>query len=264
MMIEGCSPTDTSVPPPTSSDLFGSGSVAFVTGGNKGIGLQTVIGLAKKGISVVMAARDASKGAEAMTMIAADHKDLVNLIEYCQFDGTNAASIEAAVKFVSDRYGGKLDILVNNAGIRGELSGIAETPEVMRAVYETNVIAPFQITKAFLPLLRQSKHPRIVNVSSAGASFYCVTQPNLPFKPSFAYTSSKAALNMITVQLARELAPDRILVNATDPGYCATDITKNSGPRTAEQGAYISVVFATIGDDGPTGTFYNEKGRHYW
>eukprot|EP00658_Telonema_sp_P-2_P017816 TRINITY_DN16949_c0_g1_i2.p1 TRINITY_DN16949_c0_g1~~TRINITY_DN16949_c0_g1_i2.p1 ORF type:complete len:134 (-),score=30.46 TRINITY_DN16949_c0_g1_i2:197-598(-) len=133
----------------------------------------------------------------------------------------------------------------------------------MRAVYETNVIAPFQIAKAFIPLLQLSKHGRIVNVSSAGGSFFCVTQPN-PFKPSYAYTSSKSALNMITVQLAKELAPHNILVNATDPGYCATDINKNSGPRSAAQGAQVSIIFATLADDGPTGKFYNENGRHYW
>ena len=258
-MSDGTYPTDTSFPVPQPSNLFGKGSVAFVTGGNRGLGYHTVVGLAKRGITVVIAARDAAKGNEVAGELAKQGLS----VEFIAFDGTNQASIDAAVSHVSEKYG-KLDILVNNAGISGNVMGLAESPEMLRAVYETNVIAPFQIAKGFAPLLRKSAHPRIVNVSSPLGSLHACSTPGLPFPVMYAYTSSKAALNMITVQLAREFAKDNIKVNSSDPGYCATEINGHSGPRSAEQGAVVTINFATMGDDGPTGAFYNEIGRHSW
>lgn len=257
-MENGTIPTDTSFPLPQPSDLFGKGSVAFVTGGTKGLGYHTAIGLGKRGITVVIAARDATKGQEAAAELVKQGLP----VEFVQLDGTNQASIDAAVKAVADKYG-KLDILVNNAGVYLG-GGLEETPEILRTVFETNVIAPFQIVKGFLPLLRKAEHPRVVNVSSGLGSLHFHSQPDLPFPTNYAYSSSKAALNMITVQLARELAADKIKVNATDPGYCATDLNGNSGPRSAEDGALVTINFATMGDDGPTGAFYNEIGRHHW
>jgi len=260
-MINGSVVTDANFPMPASSDLFGKGSVAFVTGGTKGLGYYTASGLAKKGITVIIAARDEVAGQEAAARLAGEEGQ--HSVEFLKFDGTNQVSIDAAVKHVTDKYG-KLDILINNAGIVGPVMGMEETPEVLRAVYETNVVAPFQITKSFIPLLRKSDHGRIVNVSSGMGSLHFFTQPDLPVPTLFAYTSSKSALNMLTLQFARELAKDNIKVNSTDPGYCATDINGNSGPRSAEQGALVTVNFATMDDNGPTGGFYNEDGRHFW
>lgn len=259
-MINGSVASDASFPMPASSNLFGKGSVALVTGGTKGLGYHTATGLAKKGITVIIAARDEVAGEEAAARLAGEEG---HSVEFLKFDGTNQASIDAAVKHITEKYG-KLDILINNAGIVGSVMGIEETPEIIRSVYETNVIAPFQITKSFIPLLRKSDHGRIVNVSSCMGSLHFATQPDLPFPPLFAYTSSKSALNMMTLQFARELAKDNIKVNSTDPGYCATDINGNSGPRSAEQGALVTINFATMDDNGPTGGFYNEDGRHYW
>ena len=260
-MINGSVATDGNFPMPPSSNLFGKGSVAFVTGGSKGLGYHTARGLAKKGITVVIAARDEATGQEAATRLAGEEGS--PSVEFLKFDGTSQASIDQAVKHITDKYG-KLDILINNAGILGPVMGIEETPEMIRAVYETNVVAPFQITKSFLPLLRKSEHARVVNVSSCMGSLHFNSLPDLSFPPLFAYTSSKSALNMMTVQFARELAKDNIKVNSTDPGYCATDINGNSGPRSAEQGALVTINFATMDDNGPTGAFYNEDGRHSW
>ena len=119
-------------------------------------------------------------------------------VEFLQLDGTNQASIDAAVKHVEGKFG-KLDILVNNAGVYLG-GGLEETPEIFRTVYETNVIAPFQIVKGFLPLLRKAEHPHIVNVSSCMGSMYFHSLPNPNFPTNYAYSSSKSALNMITVQ----------------------------------------------------------------
>jgi NAD(P)-dependent dehydrogenase (short-subunit alcohol dehydrogenase family) len=258
-MQNGSVATDASFPMPPSSDLFGKGSVAFVTGGSKGIGYATVAGLAKKGITVVIAARDEVKGQEAADTLAKEGL----AVEFIKFDSTSQASIDAAVNHVSEKYG-KLDILVNNAGVLNSAAGLEETPEQLRYVYETNVIAPFQITKCFIPLLRKSPRARVVNVSSGMGSLHFFSNPELTFPTHFAYPSSKSALNMITVQLSRELAKDNIKVNATDPGWCATDLNGNSGPRSAEQGALVTINFATMDDNGPTGGFYNEDGRHSW
>jgi len=251
-------------PLPPISDLFGKGSVAFITGGTKGLGYHTAEGLAKRGITVLIAGRDATTGKEAAAKLTADG----GLVEFVQLDLTDHKSIDVAVKSVEDKYG-KLDILINNAGIADPFDAIGitkETVDSMRRIYETNVFAPFALVKTFLPLLRKSKHPRIVNVSSGlGSLTYCST-PNTLFSSfqAYAYNSSKSALNMLTVEMANELGKDGFKVNATDPGYCATDLNHNSGPRSAQQGAVVTIHMALVGDDGPNGSYYNDAGRNYW
>ena len=255
---------DTNFPTPQPSTyLFGKEAVALVTGGNRGLGLQTVLGLAKRGITVVMGARDVKKGADAAAPALAEGLK----VDVVELDGTNQSTIDAAVAYITSTYG-KLDILVNNAGVVGcvfgTVAGMDESPEMLRDVYEVNVIAPFQIVKACLPLLKLSDHGRVVNVSSGAGSLTFMSSSNVPLPPMFAYTSSKTALNMITVQLARDLAKFNIKVNATNPGWCATDLSGNTGPRTAEQGAQVTINLATMNDDGPSGSFFNDSGRIFW
>ena len=79
-----------------------------------------------------------------------------------------------------------------------------------------------------------------------------------------AYNSSKSALNSITVSLAKELRDTPIKVNAACPGYTATDLNANSGPRTVQQGAEIAVRLAILGPDGPTGGYFNDDGPIPW
>ncbi len=120
--------------------------------------------------------------------------------------------------------------------------------------------------QAMLPLLRKSKHGRIVNVSSGLGSLTRSSDPNSPFADFVAlgYNTSKTALNSMTIQFAKDLKGTPIKVNAICPGYCATDINGNSGPRSAEQGAVAAIEYATIGDDGPTGGYFNEDGPIPW
>lgn len=264
-LVNGSSPTDVTTPLPPCSTSFDRDAVAIVVGGTRGIGFGVSLGLASRGIHVILGARDSKAGVDAAESIEKHGLSA----EYIELDCTNQASIDSAVRDIGSRFG-KVDILVNCAGIMGAARGLAETPEVFRAVYDVNVIAPFQIIKAFLPMLKKAaeggkgRGARVVNMSSAAGSFHCVTQPDLPFKPTFAYTSSKAALNMITVQLARELSKDNIKVNASDPGWCATELTGNKGPRSAAQGAVAAIHLATMAADGPTGAHFNENGRHWW
>jgi NAD(P)-dependent dehydrogenase (short-subunit alcohol dehydrogenase family) len=155
--------------------------------------------------------------------------------------------------------------LVNNAGIAGDRVGPAETTaEHVRAVYETNLLGVVRVTHAMLPLLRASASPVIVNVSSTLGSFAAVTNPELLESKIalVAYTSSKAALNMVTLQYAKALPEMR--VNAVNPGYTATDLNQHRGTQTVEQGTAAIVRLATIGRDGPTGTFQDAGGVIEW
>lgn len=164
-----------------------------------------------------------------------------------------------------ERLFGKLDILVNNAGVLFERVPPSESQvENLRATLETNVVGLFAVTKAFLPLLRKAPSARIVNVSSALGSLFTMSDPQKMQNDFLAYSSSKAAVNMITVVLARELAGTKIKVNAAAPGYTATAMNNFSGTQTVPEGAIASVKLATLPDDGPTGGFFDKDGAVAW
>ncbi|WP_338022808.1 SDR family NAD(P)-dependent oxidoreductase [Allosalinactinospora lopnorensis] len=182
-----------------------------------------------------------------------------------QLDVTDEKSVRSAAEWIDSAYG-RLDALVNNAGITGgaESGAPSATPlATLRAVYETNVFGAIAVTNAMLPLLRRAPAARIVNVSSEVGSLTAMTDPESPLRnlnlpPSVPYPSSKSALNMVTVMYAAELADTPIKVNAANPGYCATGLNGNSGFRTAEQGAEVSVHLATLPDDGPSGVLWGD------
>ncbi len=223
-------------------------TTALVTGANKGIGLEIVKQLIATGMTVYLAARDPEKGEKA----AADAGARV-----VQLDVTDAASVRRAAGTIDH-----LDVLVNNAAITG---GRANAPgaadlDVLRDVFETNVFGVVTVTEAFLPLLRKSAHPRIVNMSSTVGSLTNMLANDTP--NSLAYVPSKTALNAVTLCYAK--AEPRMRINAACPGYCATDLNNHSGYRTAAQGATAAVTLATLDDDGPTGGFFDEDGPIAW
>lgn len=235
--------------------------IALVTGGNKGIGKEIVRQLAQRGLTVYLAARNAALGSAAATELAADGLD----VRFVALDVTDADSVAAAAKQV-EADSGRLDVLVNNAGIANEL----EVPpsltmlDDMRRVYETNVFGVVAMTNTTLPLLRKAEAARIVNVSSRLGSISQQAAPNTPLGLFMAYSSSKAALNAITVHYARELADTEIKVNACAPGFCATDLNGNRGTRTPAQGAKIAIELAVLAAGGPTGGFFDEDGPLSW
>jgi NAD(P)-dependent dehydrogenase (short-subunit alcohol dehydrogenase family) len=174
-------------------------TVSLVTGGNRVIGREVCRQLAGRGHAVVLTARSADAAAAAARAVGA---------EPLRLDVTEPASVAAAARWVGERYG-KLDVLVNNAAITYDTwqRAIDADLAVVREAAETNLYGPWLMVQEFLPLLRGSGHPRIVNVSSEAASLASMGS-GTP-----AYTASKTALNALTRMLAAELRGDRVLVN---------------------------------------------------
>jgi NAD(P)-dependent dehydrogenase (short-subunit alcohol dehydrogenase family) len=218
-------------------------TVSLVTGGNRGIGREVGRQLAERGHTVVLTARSADAAASAARPLNAEPLPL---------DVTDPASVAAAARWTSDRYG-KLDVLVNNAAISYDTWQQAAGADlaVVREAAETNLYGPWLMVQEFLPLLRASGHGRIVNVSSEAASLASMGS-GTP-----AYTASKVALNALTRMLAAELRGDRILVNAVCPGWVATDMGGPGGRPVADGAASVTWA-ALLPDDGPTGGFFRD------
>jgi NAD(P)-dependent dehydrogenase (short-subunit alcohol dehydrogenase family) len=238
-------------------------TIALITGANKGIGFETARQLGQQGIHIIVGARDKARGEEAVQKLAA----LDVQVTFVELDVTDEGSISRAAQYIADTFG-RIDILINNAGISG---GNANKPSdttlaVMRTVYNTNVFGVVAVTKAMLPLLRKSQVGRIVHVSSGLGSITQASDRNSEFFQinNLPYQSSKAAVNAITVEFAKELAETSIKVNAADPGFTDTDFNNHRGYRTVEQAATVIVHLATLGEDGPTGSFQDENGNVPW
>ncbi len=237
--------------------------IALITGANKGIGYEVARQLAEGGMHVLLGARDPERGEAAAAKLRAEG---LTAVSFLQLDVTDTHSITAAVATIKERFG-HLDVLINNAGIAVEREGPATaTLEAMRRTYDTNVFGVVAVTQAFLPLLRESANARIVNVSSGLGSLTQHSDPDWEYNSiiSLAYCSSKSALNSFTVLLAKELAGDRIQVNAADPGYTATDLNGNSGPQTVAEGSEAIVSFATAAPGSPSGTYRDRHGVVPW
>ena len=225
--------------------------IALITGANRGIGYETARLLTDRGMTVLLGARSPELGQTAAAELG---------VEFIRIDVTDEVSIREAAAQIEARFG-RLDVLVNNAGIAladGDWSPSTTTLATMRAVYETNVFGVVAVTNTMLPLLRKAPAARIVNVSSEVGSIAQAAHPDSPLAKliSIPYPSSKTALNMITVQYAKELLDTPIKVNAANPGYCSTDLNGHSGFRSATQGAEISVHLATLPEHGPTGQLW--------
>jgi NAD(P)-dependent dehydrogenase (short-subunit alcohol dehydrogenase family) len=231
--------------------------IALVTGANKGIGKEIARGLLRRGMTVLVGARDRNRGEAAVGELLNDGEAVLVPI-----DVTDQWSIGVAATRIEDEFG-RLDVLVNNAGTPAPRKAPSEvTAELMRSVYETNVFGVVAVTHAMLPLLKRGKNGRIVNVSSLRGSLgdpgAFVSVPSMP------YSTSKTALNALTVHYARELAPLGIKVNAAAPGHVATDFNGFRGTRAPAEGAQIAVKLATLDDDGPTGGFFDDNGPIAW
>ncbi|MGW5606258.1 SDR family NAD(P)-dependent oxidoreductase [Streptomyces sp. NPDC003753] len=234
-------------------------TTTLITGANKGLGHETARRLLAAGHIVYIGSRDADRGRRAAERLGA---------RTVLIDVTDDASVAAAAKAIE--ADGGLDVLVNNAGIelRGEANTVTDaagtTADLMRRLFETNVFGLVRVTHAFLPLLQRSTAPVVVNVSSGLGSLTRVATPGTPAYayPGVAYPTSKAAVNMITVQYAKAFPNMRI--NAVEPGYTATDLNGNTGTQTVEEGAEIIVRMAQVGPDGPTGGYFDAAGPLPW
>ncbi len=224
--------------------------VALITGANKGLGLEIARQLAQQGLAVVLGARLGRADAPAAELRAQgfDARAL-------ELDVTQAADIAALPGFFEEQFG-RLDVLVNNAGVQLD-EGFDVSADTLRQTYEANVIGPYAITQALLPLLRQAPAGRIVNQSSILGSLTAISQGQGGSWATPGYTSSKAALNMLTVVLAQHLAGTTIKVNAAHPGWVKTDLGGPDAPLDVQQGAQTAVRLALLPPDGPTGGYFH-------
>jgi NAD(P)-dependent dehydrogenase (short-subunit alcohol dehydrogenase family) len=228
--------------------------VALVTGANKGLGFEIARQLAQKGVTVVLAARDENKAQAAVNKLKSDGLDVHPL----KLDVTSAEDIAQLPSFFEKNFG-QLDILVNNAGVSYDFEGDI-TADTLRRTYETNVIGPFAITKALLPLLKASPAGRIVNQSSILGSLALMSKGQGGEFAKPGYTTSKAALNMLTVIAAQDLKNTKVKVNAAHPGWVQTDLGGKNAPLSVEEGAKTAVDLALLDENGPTGIFVH-KGK---
>ncbi len=229
--------------------------ITLITGGNKGLGRESARRLIALGHTVYIGARAAARGQAVAEELGA---------HFLPLDVTDDASVEAAVIALTERAG-RLDVLINNAGIAGlGLTTEGTSADDMRRIFETNVFGIVRVTRGFLPLLRASAAGVIVNVSSGLGSFGMVTDPaRIESRfPTLAYGASKAAVSMLTLQYAKAL-PD-LRINAVDPGPTSTDLNNHRGRQTVAEGTDAIVRLATIGPDGPTGTFSDRHGPLPW
>lgn len=244
--------------------------VVLVTGSTSGIGEAAALRFAANGDHVVFnSVRSVKEGERLASSTPNAH--------YVQGD---IARPEESVRIIRDviEACGRLDVLVNNAGITnaGEpgrpmaevvKSGRASvaTLDEVRAVFETNVFGVIAVTQAMLPLLREAPAARIVNISSGGGSLTRNSDPTNPHRSMFGtYSSSKAALNAVTLAFASDLESTGIKVNAADPGFTATDLNGFAGTRSVQEAAREPVRLALLDANGPTGTFSNEDGPVPW
>ncbi|MDY7562568.1 SDR family oxidoreductase [Pseudomonas sp. CCC3.2] len=236
--------------------------IAFITGANRGIGLETAKQLGKLGYYPVIGARSESAGKDAVSQLKAVGIDAGSIV----FDVTDAVSRQNAFDYFTQNAG-RLDVLINNAGVHLEgepavehLFSASTVPEkVLRETMEANFFAPVALIQKLLPLLRESSAGRIVNLSSILGSLALAADPASPIyeMKSAAYDTSKTAINSYTIQLAHELRGSTIKVNSAHPGWVQTAMGGSAAPMSIEEGAKTSVMLATLPVDGPNGGFFH-------
>lgn len=243
--------------------MSSSNKIVLITGANKGIGFEVARQLGKQKCTVLVAARDAKLGQEAAAKLSKEGIDARPV----QLDVTRRETIEAACAQIEKEFG-RLDVLINNAGINVPGDGPPSKVDLDAAnrVMQTNFIGALAVAQIMLPLIRKSAAGHIINVSSELGSITGHSDPYWKFAPVkyIGYCASKAAMNMLTVQLAYELRDTKIKVNSVNPGYTATDLNNHQGSQTIEEGSVEIIRIALIGDDGPTGQFLEAGGRLPW
>lgn len=229
-------------------------TIALVTGGNRGIGLEVCRQLAQKDYTVILGSRDALRGEEAAQRLKGEGLDVTAK----RLDVTDEETLREVYGWLEEEHG-RLDVLVNNAGIDYDTDQNVLSADLNRVkrVFEVNTLGPWRVAQTFIPLLEKSEHGRLVNVSS-GAGALSGMSGGTP-----AYSMSKAALNALTLMLSAELKDSGILVNAAGPGWVATDMG-GSGGRPIEEGGSSVVWVATLPDDGPTGGFFRDGKQVAW
>jgi NAD(P)-dependent dehydrogenase (short-subunit alcohol dehydrogenase family) len=239
-------------------------TISLITGANKGIGFETAKQLGQLGHTVLIGARDKSRGDDAVNQLKALKIDA----HWIALEVTDGASIEAARVTIEKQFG-QLDVLINNAGwldyaTEHVASGVSQA--TLRKTFDINFFGLVAVTQALLPLIRKSPAGRIVNLTSILGSIAEHADPNSPiYQAKFlAYDASKAAVNMFTNHLAHELKGTPIKVNAAHPGWVKTDMGGPQAPMEIVDGAKTSVMLATLPETGPTGGYYHMGVHMRW
>lgn len=241
--------------------------IALVTGGNRGIGLATARRLARDCGQVVITSRDATAGEDAADRLQREGYQVTSL----PMDVTDETSVKIAAGVIEERFG-HLDVLVNNAGILPEATHAepaeAVDLEMFRRTFDTNLFGAVAVLEAFLPLLRRSDAGRIVNISTTMGSLTDQTNPASPYFSLVvpAYQSSKAALNNVTIALAKQLAETPIKVTSVCPGFVRTGLAPaaQDAPLAPEDAAEVVHRAATLPADAASGTFIDADGVVPW
>jgi NAD(P)-dependent dehydrogenase (short-subunit alcohol dehydrogenase family) len=238
--------------------------VALITGGNKGIGYDLCRNLVQVGHFVLLAARNETLGLGAIARLKQEGAEAVKFLE---IDTTKQETFTAAAKQIADTFG-QLDVLINNAGINVEGDGPPSGADLsaIHKVLDTNFIGTLRVTQAMLPLLKKAPSARIVNVSSELGSMTLNSDPawehyNVKL---IGYNASKAAMNILTVQLAWELRGTNVKVNSANPGFTKTDLNNNQGTQPVEVGALAATRLALLDESGPTGSAVSKDGMDPW
>lgn len=247
------------------------GHVAIVTGSTSGIGLALAGALAAEGVNLVINGLGDPAAIEAeRASLAAKHGVEVR---YHGADMTKGDQIADMVAFAEKEFG-RLDILVNNAGILPEATATdAVDPldlDLFRRTFRTNLLGAVAVTAAVLPLLVESDRGRVVNVSSRMGSLSDQLDPASPYHSVVvpAYQASKAALNGLTIALAKKLAGTPVKVNAVCPGWVQTDLggpdNRAAAPTPADEAAEVVARAALLDETGPSGSFFDADGPVPW
>ena len=235
----------------------------LITGANKSIGFETARVMGKRGYKVWLGCRDLKRGEHAVNLLLREGIDAGLAV----IDVTHQESIDKAVQLI-DIEDSKLDVLINNAGIPGTYPVAPDEQNIsdIMEVYDTNVFGAIRVTQAFLPLLKSGEKSRIIMVSSGLGSLEWVSDPTHFYSQvaALGYTSSKTALNGVTVSFANALSEYSISVNAVDPGYTATDFNGHTGHRSIPEAVSGIVWLAAEASQDITAGFFFDRKRAPW
>lgn len=229
--------------------------IALVTGGNRGIGLETARQLARRGLHVVVAARDPEGGRRAAKTIT----EAGGKATFLPLDVSRSENVQVASRQFAD-IAEHLDVLMNNAGVYPDqgLTILTLPRDRLDQTFRTNTFGPLEVTQAFLPFLRKGTESRIINVSSG----YGQLDGLSPAAPS--YCLSKLALNGVTILLAQALRSDGIAVNSMCPGWVRTEMGGPEASRSVAEGADTAVWLAADAPHDLTGKFFRDRQEIPW
>ncbi|MGZ6507277.1 MAG: SDR family NAD(P)-dependent oxidoreductase [Tumebacillaceae bacterium] len=228
--------------------------LALVTGSNRGIGLELVKQLAASGYHVVLGSRRAN-AEEISDSLRAQGFD----VSFLLLDVDDLDSINHAARIIEEQHG-RIDVLINNAGVYlDEGIGLLDVPiDVLEKTMKTNLMGPYYLSRAILPMMQKQKYGRIVNISSGYGSM-----EEMRHQGTGAYKLSKLALNGMTQLLAVEVSGN-VKINAVCPGWVRTDMGGPHASRSVEDAVKSILWLVTLDEKGPHGGFFRDGQPISW